>query len=219
MDNSNCLKRELITCKRKSCGRKFTYILKHLSQSPECEKTYSKEERQMLQVESMSITRDNQLSQKRSKYDPEKYAKKYQIKKLDEKWMEQKRLEKRTKYDPVARSERHKKKQQEELEQSVKELKQSTHRQNESYKEDKTESLQRQVKNLKDSKLSRGMRAEIRKIRHKIEEIYQSIERQIESTSAIAETQQSYVTVSKLFNSIKASETWLENSKDLEMLK
>ena len=66
MDNSLKLKRGLITCK--ACQREFSYILKHLSQDPECKNAYSRSEYDMLQKEISSITNENKLFLIHSKY-------------------------------------------------------------------------------------------------------------------------------------------------------
>ena len=95
MDNFENLDNGLITCKGKSCGRKFGYILKHLSQSPKCKSAYTLQEYESLQKESKRITYENNLSLKRSKYDPEKRAKKYQAKSMDKNWMYEQTLQKR----------------------------------------------------------------------------------------------------------------------------
>ena len=218
MEDSDSDHYELITCKGKSCGREFAYILKHLSQSPECEKAYTIEEREMLKKESASITREIQLSQKRSKY---------QLKKLDEKWMEKKRLKERKRYNPLARSERHKREykilkdeqHREHMESHIRLSKQKKSKLNKAYRETATERLQRQINNLKEPKLSREIRLEIRNVRGKIEEIYQSIEKQGENACAIAQTKQSWVQTTVLFDAIKCSEMWIENFKYLQMSK
>ena len=91
MDNSDYI--ELITCKGKSCGRKFGYIIKHLCQSPECKSAYTTEEYSLLEKEPQRITHEKKLSRMRSRY---------QKKKLDSNWMYDRVLQKRDKYDPIA---------------------------------------------------------------------------------------------------------------------
>ena len=81
MDDFENSKDGLITCKGKSCGRKFGYILKHLSQSPECKRAYTLPQYESLQKESKIITYENDLSLKHHKYDPKKCFKKIPSKK------------------------------------------------------------------------------------------------------------------------------------------
>ena len=56
MDNFNSSLSELITCKNKECQRQFGYIIKHLSQSPECKNAYTEDEYTNLVKESKAIT-------------------------------------------------------------------------------------------------------------------------------------------------------------------
>ena len=84
MDDSLKLKDGTITCK--ACQRKFGYILKHLSQDPECKNAYSHSEYEMLEKESKRISNENKLAIERSKYNKEKRAKKYQVQKIDQNW-------------------------------------------------------------------------------------------------------------------------------------
>ena len=84
MDDSLKLKNGTITCK--ACQRKFGYILKHLSQDPECKNTYSHSEYEMLQKESWRITHENKLILERSNYNKEKRAKRYQMQKMNKNW-------------------------------------------------------------------------------------------------------------------------------------
>ena len=69
----------LITSKGKSCERKFGFILKHFSRSPECKNAYSQTEYETLQNELKRISNEKKLSHQRSTYDREKRAKKYQL--------------------------------------------------------------------------------------------------------------------------------------------
>ena len=147
MDNSLKLKDGLITCK--ACRREFGYILKHLSQYPECKSMYSHSDYEMLQKESWRITNENKLILMRSRYNKEqrakKYqmqkervAKKYQIRRKNESWMKERALSKRKRQDNQARSERHErakeKEHKEKMENYIELEKQKICRQNESCK-------------------------------------------------------------------------------------
>ena len=177
MDNSLKSKDGLITCK--ACQREFGYILKHLSQYTECKNAYSHSEYEMLQKESKRITYENDLILKRSKYNKdkrakryqlekndkkwkcyqEKMAKKYQIQRKDESWMKERALKDRRRYDNQAQGQRHQqvreKEHKEKMENHIKLEKQKTCRQNESCKKKVTECLWRQVKNSRGTKSNR----------------------------------------------------------------
>ena len=127
MDDSLKLKNGTITCK--ACQRKFGYILKHLSQDPECKDAYSNSEYEMLEKESRRITYKNKLIQERSNYNKEKRAKRYHDQK--------------------------KEKEQRKMENHIKSEKQKICRQNESCKKEVTEYLLRQVRNSKAPKSDR----------------------------------------------------------------
>ena len=168
------LKDGLITCK--ACQRVFGYILRHLSQQPECKNTYSHSEYEMLQNESRSITYKNNQMLKHSKYNKEKrakqyqiqktgekwqcyrekVAKKYQIQRKDESWMKERALKKRRRYDNQARAKEHErakeKEHKEKMENHIELEKQKIRRQNESCKKEVTECLLRQVKNSNATK-------------------------------------------------------------------
>ena len=171
----------LITCQGKSCGRKFGYILKHLSQSPECKNAYSHSEYENLQKESKRITYENKLNRERSLYDKEKRAKKYkmqrldkswmkesakkkrekyQIQKNDKRWMQQRASQKRVEYDSKARAKYYdllkERQHREKIQSLIKREKKKICQQNESCKKEVTKFLQFQVKNLKATKLCIG---------------------------------------------------------------
>ena len=159
MDNSLKLKDGLITCK--ACRREFGYILKHLSQYPECKSMYSHSDYEMLQKESWRITNENKLILMRSRYNKEqrakKYqmqkervAKKYQIQRKDENWMYDRVLKERKRYERL-REKEHKEK----MENHIQSEKLKICRQNESCKQEVTKCLLHQVKNFKATKSDR----------------------------------------------------------------
>ena len=111
MDEFINYKDGLITCKGKSCGRKFGFILKHFSRSPECKNAYSQTEYETLQNKLKRISNEKKLSHQRSIYDREKRAKKYQLQEKA-KYDKQKRakkyqLQEKAKYDKEKRAEKY----------------------------------------------------------------------------------------------------------------
>ena len=209
MDNSLKMKDGLITCK--ACGRKFGYILRHLSQDPECKNTYSHSEYEILQNESRSITYKNNLILKRSRYNKEKrgkqnkmqkmgekwichqekMAKKYQIQRKDKSWMKKRALKKRERYHNQARAEEHEsvrdEKHKEIMENRIKSEEKVICQKNESCKKEVTKCLLSQVKNLKATKLSRETRKEIRDIKLEIDKVHKDVDEKVETACATSE--------------------------------
>lgn len=182
-----------ITCK--FCEVKYTYIIRHLNQTPECKNTYSVTEYAHLEQESKELTRKNKLIRKRAKYDPAKRAEKYKKEKAEQKpWIKRGR----EKYDPVARAKRYhhekgiaiKKKHRNDLNKLLKKIRKENSDANDSCRKSAERSLQIQSCHIKETILSKESKLAIKGIKDKIKGIHKFIKNKILLASSTAKSQQ-----------------------------